>query len=211
MPKICTEKFTYLGNVRGKTTNKGQVELDLHYDARDFYFYFKTEDIKPYFPNLRSYGIFRGCKTRDDAIGLIKVMFAENLTEERFLQIEVRIPERLYDGKVEKGGISSDMIGRFYSGSHGFGLDFKRVVKVSTDGFSAYVHASSNWKYSTKEYATTSMSNLFPWTLEAEQFLIATQGQLDVMCEKILAFFNEADAEVLNRKMAETTFVSLSE
>jgi hypothetical protein len=68
-----------------------------------------------------------------------------------------------------------------------------------------------NWEIKNKHYINTSVSNLFPYSKEVEDFLIKTQTQLDELSLKVLHFFNEEDENKLVEKIEKSNLLMITQ
>ncbi len=215
MGKIKKEKFYITGqHLKDRTTYPGEVELTLCYDTDQDIFFFDRQEIRKFLGDSSNFTNFDGCKTKGDAINVVKMIFAENLTETKFLKIGLKMPDRIY--MLESGDRNNEysdkyiddpshpshikeMISNIYCHS-GIGMEFNRVKRLELNGFVRYVYCDKNWDYK-KEHSYSDITGLIEWTEKIEMFLIQMQSQMDIMCDKVFKFFAAPDLEQFKLRM----------
>lgn len=228
MAKIRKEKFNVAGaHKKGRTTSHGQIELMLYYNTEGYNFYFDDKEMRPYFnigDGERLMVDFRNCDTREKAIKTFQLLLDEQSTKTRMLRIKLRMPEYLFEVnnprykdslkttmqnfRLEQQKIVNTdlpdylrvMLSGLYSNEFGLAVEFIRVMKIESNGHIMYSDCTSKWKYS--PYSMNYQDeNLIEWTEEREQFLIGMQEQMDIMCKKVLSFFNAKDINEFYQRM----------
>lgn len=220
MAKIRKEKFNVAGaHKKGRTTSHGQIELMLYYNTEHYHFYFDAEEMKTLFSlkdGERMLCDFRHCDTREKAIKTFQLLLDEQSTKTRMLRIKMRMPDYLFNVNnpkymdslkstmenfiIEQPKIKDtklpdylqDMLSNLYSNEFGLAMEFERIMKIESNGLALYAQCNSKWKYSPYSFNYQD-TNLIEWTEEREQFLIGVQEQMDMMCKKVLNFFNAKD------------------
>ena len=92
------------------------------------------------------------------------------------------------------------MITGIYS-ANGIGLEVKRVVKIELNSVVRFSDADKNWNYN-KSRTRHREDGLIEHTEEIENFLNKMSTQMDLMCLKVLNFFNTDDLDELKLKMS---------
>ena len=226
MPKICKEKFNSTGfYVKERTTFSGDIELDLYYDPAKSRFYFEQRDLQKYFPKLEHMNIFSDCDTREKAVRIIKALINDNLKIVRCMEVMLHLPESIYmiDNPAYAIKLSThsfshvpdkiinpifpdylkDMLskGRLYNIDAGIGITYKKMMRFENSEKTFYTSCDDNWNYDNDYITTITEGAIIDWTEEREEFLINMRNEIDVMCKKVLNFFNEDTIDKFMLKM----------
>lgn len=222
MAKLGKEKFNFGGHhQRGRTTYRGDVELQLYYDVSNNHFYFNQDELAKYLPAAKklSHHTFRDCDTKEKAINLVKFQFATQTKKEKFLDIQLRMSPRIWGEKKKRKAHRWDNDWKGKPGlptwfvdmmdSHtineddaGIRLGFRRIVIISSGDHKAYVEADENWEYSDEDVSQGEYREpLVPHTPEIEKFLIGTMSQLDALSNMIMNFFSAKDMKSLAERI----------
>ena len=214
MAKLHKQKFDILGvHNEAQTTVSGDVELYLHYDTKNDFFYFDNKEIDKVF-NIKSWFDFKGCKTKKQATSIIELFISDSLVETRVLVLKIGVPKGLWNVKDPNYKESSDGI-RYNSDtipnpelpkylvemlkakslhdvSSGITLDFERVMKLEFNGMTQYSQCNKDWEYD-KSHLHRNGQNQIEWTQEMEDFLINAQEKINSLSKMVLDFFNAGD------------------
>jgi len=221
MPKIGKEKFSVNGlHHKGRTTFKKDIEMYLHYNTENHYFYFDRDELKNYFKE--PFIDFRKCDTRAKAIGMIVALLDELTVKTRMLRIELRMPNHLYsvpnpkhnpediytsqdrlikDEKLPK--YLHQMLDDIHGARSGLCIGFSRIMKLENGAGVAYADCNDKWECRL-DRANGYERNLIEWTEEREKFLLSIQEQMDVMSKKVLDYFTADNIDALYSRMENT-------
>jgi hypothetical protein len=218
MAKLNKEKFEIGGYHKNyRTTGSGDMELYLHYDVHHHTFYFEGDEIRKHLGEKVNVADFSKCFTREDAIKVMKWMIDSNSVNTKMIRIEIRMPSELYKvpnpsfnkGSYEKYIINpafqkhlAEMLDGSSIDGSGLSIKFQRVMKIESNGVAGVADCDENWDYD-KRYVHrwSKEGNLIEYTPEREAFLINVQNQMNLMCEKVLDFFNAESLDKLYTKM----------
>lgn len=223
MAKIGKEKFSVDGARKGRTVYKGQIELDLYYEAAKNYFFFKEADMEPYFEKsaILSESLFVSCDTRLKAINTFKFLLDDNSIKTKMIAIQIAMPAHLFT--VPNPAYSTDrwkqetiinpelpeylhkMITDSFYQQAGLSIMHKRYMKIESNGIVIHSEADENWDYKVGRGNSDIRYGLIEWTEEREMFLIGIQRQMDAMCKKVLDFFKAKDIAELCSKIESNT------
>lgn len=224
MPKVGLEKFNVAGAFMGRTTFKGQIELDLWYEKTTDCFFFKNVDLLRVFGEHTEYkgspnvgeSFFHKCRTRQSAIDAMKFLLDSNTKKTKMLSVEIRMPDRLFmipnpkkkehrwnDENMKDEKLPEHLRGMLNSMHAGSGIELTvgKVMKIESEGYSMYANCDDNWDYDKKRCHQNMYKQLIEWTPEREKFLASIQEQMDVLCQKVLDFFSTDSLEHLYTKM----------
>lgn len=198
MPKIKKEKFR-LDGTNYETQYPGTIELTLHYDANGDFFFFPTDELKSVLGISGPYGYFSECKTRKAAIAKVRVLLGEVTVLERYLKIRAVVGSN-YEAVLPSADTIKHIFEKHYQHSHAIGISFERIVKVKVGDVEGYWSCDNKWELIPKGFSVKYPS-LIEWTEAREQFLINMQGNLDLLCKKVVDFFNTPTLNELLDKM----------
>lgn len=224
MPKVGLEKFNVAGAFLGRTTFKGQIELNLWYEKSTDCFFFKNKDLLEVFGESKEYkgspniseSFFHQCRTRQSAIDAMKFLLDENTKKTKMLSVEIKMPSHLFmipnpekkDDRWADDNIKDDklpehlrgMLDKSYAGS-GIELTINKVMRIESEGYTMYAQCDENWNYDKRRGSQRTYKQLIEWTPEREKFFTSIQEQMDILCKKILDFFSTDSLENLYTKM----------
>ncbi len=213
MPKLTKEKFDWSGTFEtDRTTYKGDIELYLHYDNNKDYFYFEFNEYKKYLLNEKTSLEFRECKSKRQAMLLMKSAISETAEKKRFLRVQLNMKG---DMGIEKEKLSEHLQemttwrgASFWNTKEGerrFSIDFYRVLRIGNDGNYVYAECDENWDLpNSKRQLSHWGENLIDWDEQTELFLIEMQNAVDRLCGKITTFFNTKDVSELKDRINNT-------
>lgn len=205
MPLISKEKFTVGGRHKGATTTMGDIEINLYYDVREDYFFFRQEDMQEVV-FLHTRVNFRDCKTRRSAIGLFELILQETLIETRFIELKIEVHQSVCKARgfrdlssittiddVPINKAVMGLIGNFYATS-GLSLSFRRVIKLQSVSSEGLVEATENWKYNRSNICPVrDVSHLLPWDAQLENYLLELEKKLNDIAKNLLLYLNKCD------------------
>jgi len=224
MPKVGLEKFNVAGAFMGRTTFKGQIELDLWYEKSTDCFFFKNKDLLELFGEGEQYKgnqkvsetFFHKCKTRNEAINAMKFLLEEKPKKTKMLSIKIKMPSRLFmipnpkkgkdrwaDDKIKDEKLPEhlrEMLDDIFAGS-GIEITVGKVMKIESGEYVMYGDCNDDWSYDKNNCHQNTYRQLIEWTPERERFLTSIQEQMDILCTKVLDFFSTDSLEHLYVKM----------
>jgi hypothetical protein len=210
MAKLGKIKLNLLGEVRGRTTDKGDIELFLYYDVENNYFYFDDKELKLLFKKGEYYFNFNDCVTKEMAIRLVKEHLFASTEKTRMLSLKIRVTAEL--GKLNekkfpeylKGKCNINSIEDYEDNGISLEIGFKRVMRLGHEGEYLYINCDENWNYKKSygryEYHHHELS-LIEWDEQTELFLLNMQKQMNNLCKNVVDFFNAPDANALKQKI----------
>jgi len=231
MPKLKKEKFKLNGDyISAQTTFPGDIELYSYYDVSNNNFYFDIKEIRKLFPDflINDYGHiilfdddeekaqgkrkrpenfrhleFKHCKTKAQAVAVLKAFLEDYQTTTRMLRVKLQLRGEFPNLKAEKVSPHFKKMLDWYhnteEGESAFGIKIERVLKRHVGNEVAYENCDENWKGD--GYIHHHETDLIEWDEKTEAFLIGTQKELNKMCLKIIDFFNTETMEELKIKM----------
>jgi len=214
MAKLGKTKIMLSGDVISHTTSPGDIEVYMYYSVDKDHFYFEKEELSKYIPNceIGEYE-FRGCKTKEQAIAIVKAYVGDVSEKKRYLRINLSIEAVMDKSKEELSKQLQEMC--TWSGANyrnitsaenkkirgeskrNIGVSIERVLKVSVGEEFVYLSCGADWELRAGKYAGTHSHNLIEWTQEIEDFIINMQSTMDKMCKQIVDFFNVESKEEL--------------
>jgi hypothetical protein len=90
---------------------------------------------------------------------------------------------------------------KFRSIERTIGIRIERVMQIKLNNSVTYVDCNRNWEYENKDIVYGSDHNLIEYDASIEQFVEATQQQMDNLIARITAFFNTESVEELKTKI----------
>ena len=207
MAKLGKIKLNLIGEVSGRTTYKGDIELYLYYDVDQNHFYFEMEDLKKIFKE-DVYFNFGGCTTKEMAINLIREYLIGSTEKKKMLQLKIKVTADLGKGKKEFPAYLEGNCRIFkkegYEDNVDLEIGFKKIMRLGSDESQyLYVDCDDNWNYQKSGfYYGHNASSLIEWDEETELFLVNMQKQMNNMCKSVVDFFNAPNEKELKQRIS---------
>lgn len=211
MPKVAKVKFDNKGNALPLTTFTGYKFLDLFYEGKDDYFYFKYEDVVKLAPSIRRIDLsFNRCKTRGQAQDLMSVLFGGAINTEPYIAVSIK-------GTGSKG-VSMDGINiSTYENNTKSSLEIKLHLCLRTESptsSSIYYYACGpDFKLFTKDSRLDSYHHtqytFIKWTAKREESLTRLKGNLDKLAVNLAVYLQGALQEGVMEELLDGEDVSL--
>lgn len=216
MAKLKKEKFKVNGEwYADRTTSKADIELMLHYDSENDYFYFDLIEIREIFGKDILCPSFNGCKTKMDAIKVFQFAISDNTIKTKCLRVKLNIPERFYkvknegDDKMFNNYVIADNIAKYLDGmisngykeKHTIGISYIKTMRVELDGVKYYTECDDNWEIKKGTHYNQNSDGVIEWSPILESFLDDIGNRIDVICSKVIDYFNCPDINQLKAKI----------
>ena len=211
MAKLGKIKLNIAGEVKERTTYKGDIELYLYYDVENNYFYFEKEELKKIFKKEDYYFDFGNCTTKEMAIRLVKEHLIASTEIKKMLTLRIRVTADLGKGKkefpeyLEGGNCSIHSLKDYADNGVSLEIGFKRIMRLGHEGEFLYIHCNDDWSYE-KSYGRYSyyhsMKSLIEWDEQTELFLLNMQKQMNNLCKNVVDFFNTENENELKQRIS---------
>lgn len=226
MAKLNKEKFTYLGgHEEDRTTYQSDINIHIHYDTKEEYFYFEYGDILKHFSKeeitfASSRAYFSGCDTKQKAISAMKFFIEGVSDEKRFLKISLGMNNGVWkvnnpdhnnnsmwnsDKFIPNPELPSYLIdilerGMVYNCT-GLTIKIERLIRFKADNFETYTICNENWEYNASMQHFPNSNELIEWTQEREDFFVDIENKLNGLSRNVLDFFKEGSIDKLLLKI----------